>query len=100
MSRLSILVTAMVLSVTVASANQMAFAKENHQLRQPQFASEHFAGPMLPSLLSLTCHQPCTPADDRPPLVVDRMRASPRVERRDEPHAPCRTAVRTVSRWT
>ena len=42
MSRRSIFVTAIVLSVAVASMNQMAFAKEHHQLRKPQFTSEHF----------------------------------------------------------
>ena len=57
MSRVSIFVTAVVLSVAVASMNQMAFAKEHHQLRKPQFTSEHFrranaaivAAPEVPS---------------------------------------------------
>jgi hypothetical protein len=33
------------------------------------------------------CHQPCTPVDGRPPLVVDRMIASPTVERKRAWHA-------------
>jgi hypothetical protein len=42
MSRLSILVTAVVLSVAVTSLSQTAFAKEHPKLRQPHFTSEQF----------------------------------------------------------
>jgi hypothetical protein len=42
MSRLSILVTVVVLSVPVTSMSQMASAKEHPRLRQPHFTSEQF----------------------------------------------------------
>jgi len=42
MSRLSILVTAVALSVAITSISQMASAKEHPQLRQPHFSSEQF----------------------------------------------------------
>lgn len=42
MSRLSILVTAVVVSVAITSMSQMASAKEHLQRHQPHFTSEHF----------------------------------------------------------
>ena len=42
MSRLSIFVTAVVLSVAVTSMSQTASAKEHPQLRQSHFTSKHF----------------------------------------------------------
>jgi hypothetical protein len=42
MSRLSIFVTAVVLSVAVTSMSQTAFAKDHLKLRQSHFTSEHF----------------------------------------------------------
>jgi hypothetical protein len=59
MSRLSILATAIVLSVAVTSMSQMASAKEHPRLRQPHFNSEQFrranaaviAVPEVPSTL-------------------------------------------------
>ena len=42
MSRLSILVTAIVLSVSLTSMSQTASAKEHPRLRQPHYISEHF----------------------------------------------------------
>jgi hypothetical protein len=42
MSRLSIFVTAAVLSVAVTSMSQIASAKEHSRLRQPHFTSEQF----------------------------------------------------------
>jgi predicted benzoate:H+ symporter BenE len=42
MSRLSIFVAAVVLSVAVTSMSQMASAKEHPKLRQPHFISEQF----------------------------------------------------------